>query len=272
MLKASFGGTSGDLSTFISKASLGGEFDTIYLHISDGVVRTIADYHGRYASYCMFEEGGLLNNITTEGEYNEVLIDTEVFSFYLDYISGSKVEVSFSGTENDRLATEATIVGNIKAEIHLPAASSSLESIALWLPSSFDDDLVFDYSGEEEEREIGTVVTADLSSLREFVGLVDSSRFVRYGSGGYPLEVTSNSLIFNAEDDANRNRIGGSIEAEVKGEVTSGHFKRGFAEMIYSVGSGNVTLQFSPSVSTGPLVVCKEAESYTCIYVIGQAI
>jgi hypothetical protein len=245
-----------------------GYHDEVYLNIDNGRVRLLAGTPGASAgTYVDFVEAYFES---VDGSTEAYFDANEVFS-YVDLVSESssnELEVSFLGTESDRLASKveirpATEASDFEVSMMLPSGSSVIESVPGNLPGRFNKDHVLMTAPPgEDERPLACHIETDFSQLNKIVNAVSLREELDY----YPVVVQDGNfrLDVGSEESEKINAIlNGSVEGPDVSNSYGGHFKETTSTL-----SGSVEMYLDKG---GPLQILQKKSHATIRHLYGNA-
>lgn len=245
-----------------------GYHDEVFVKIDGGRVRLLAGTPGGSAgTYVDFVEA----YFESVSGATEAYFDAGEVLSYIDLVSESssnELQVSFFGTEGDRLANRIEIspaddAADFDVSMMLPSGSSVIESVPGQLPGRFNKDHVLMTSPPgEEERPLQVSIETDFGQLRKIVNAVDLREELDY----YPVVVADGEfrLDVGSEESEKINAVlKGQVEGPDVSNVYGGHFK----ETVNSL-SGSVELHLDRG---GPLQVLKRDNHATIRHLYGNA-
>lgn len=249
----------GQFKKMIKQAALDGETEhsDLYLNILDDEVRVLQQAPGEVVlTYCSFDEDffdeidlerDIAEETGTDRSGNEfvyragaeAILDVEAILTYLGFASdGGTVELSFTGSENQRLSTYVRAKGALEAWVKLPGGGDEvLQEVPHWLPLRFNaNDVYTNGAGDEAPVQVSTKV----EKIQTIINAVKEDRDAEF----YPVVVKDEDFYIDIGDEA-RSGVSGTISTKsVKDSVGDGvenYYFDGFEE-IFSVLSGPVEL------------------------------
>jgi len=246
----------------INQSALSGEteHDDLYMNVRSDGVRILQQAPAEVVlSYCSFGTDYFdeieLKTDESEETYTEksgdesaflagaeAIINVEKALTYLDFASESgTVELSFTGSEENRLATYMTAEGALEAWVKLPGSTDILQDVPHWLPTRFNaDDQYTNKAGDPAPVQIDTKV----SRVQKIIKAVKEDRDADF----YPLVVRDGNFYIDIGDE-DRSGVSGSLGAQSvenkTGDDVENYYFDGFEE-IFDVLSGPVQLQTAP--------------------------
>lgn len=253
----------------IDQSSLDGETEhsDIYLNILEDEVRVLQQAPGEVVlTYCsfskdFFDEIEVFRDLTEETATDnageefafragaEAILDVEQTLTYLGFASeGGTVELNFTGSTENRLATYVRAKGALEAWVKLPGSSDILQDVPHWLPLRFNsEDQYTNKAGDPAPVQISTKV----SKVQTIVEAVKEDKDADF----YPIVVRDNDFFIDIGDE-NRSGVSGSLGAKnidaPDGVEVENYYFDGFEE-IFNVLSGPISLQTAPG--NNPLAV-----------------
>lgn len=237
--QASFRASEQKVQNMVERAAIVGNgdpyHDDLYVNIGDGEVRTIAGSQGNVVVSYNNCNDSYLDEI--EGSC-EAVLDVSDFLTWLDIASdGGMVEVTFHGSDDQRLSQQVEIDGMVQSKIMLPGSKAVLEEVPLTLPEKFNDDNVMTNS---EGDALGTHVSTEVGHLQKIIDTVDA----REDTDFYPIVVKNGSFRLDIGDEKSTMAQGplpGSVvePTEGDGEVDDieNRYNEGFEELVNTLTS-----------------------------------
>lgn len=238
--------------------------DDVYLNIRDDVVNTVVASPGNVVlSFCTFTS--YFDDIEVEGDLEsvEAILEVTEFFSYLDFASdGGKVQITFRGEEDDRLAKVVEITGALNARIMLPNSENVLQEVPMGLPEDFNSNNRYVGAGDVPP----VLISTDAEVMERVIEVVDYDDEIDY----YPLTVEEGELALNAtaEDAPDRNSVWGSLSAHSvqSPEDFTNHYHEGF-EQVFDTLDGEVELQTKPGGA--PVVIMQENSGRVLRHMLG---
>ncbi|MFB6282551.1 MAG: hypothetical protein ABEK59_01260 [Halobacteria archaeon] len=262
-------GTAENLKQMIQQSSLAGdtEHGDLYLNILEDEIRVLQRTPGdSVLTSCVFTES-FFDDISLErevqtrtGDYKgddyeyetgaEAILDVEQTQTYLDFASdGGTVELTFTGSDEKRLATYARAEGSLEAWVKLPGSREALSEVPHWLAYRWTDDNKFVSSDGESTMPVEINTKAE--KLHTIIDAVKDDQDADY----YPIVVRDGEFIIDVGDEQ-RSGVRGTLGAKnVEGPDVENYYYDGFEEIL-NILSGPITLQTAPN--NAPLVVTQE--------------
>lgn len=245
-----------------------GHHEEVFLSIDGGHVRLLAGTPGGSAgTYVDFVEAYFED---VEGSTEAYFAAPEVLS-YIDLVSdgsSNKLDVTFLGTESDRLANKVRIepandASDFEVSMMLPSGSSVIESVPGQLPGRFDNDHVLMTAPPgEDERPLATTVETDVAQLYKIVNAVGLRDELDY----YPIVVQDGEfrLDVGSEDSEKINAVlNGTVSGPDASNSYGGHFK----ETVNTL-DGSLELHLDKG---GPLQILQKNSHATIRHLYGNA-
>jgi len=245
-----------------------GYHDEVYMNIQGGRVRLLAGSPGSAAgTYTDFVEAFFEDVDETAGK-TEAYFDADEVLSYIELVSSGpsmKMDVTFLGSENDRLANRMVITpaGNDESfEVSLVLASgqSVIDSVPASLPQQFDNQNRFVPPNGDEP--LGTEIDTTIGSLQKINNAVSLREELDYK----PITVKDGEFRLDVGEESNQ-KISAQLPGKVTGDDVSNVYGGHFDEIVRSL-EGGVFLYLDEG---GPLEVLQEKNHYTLRHLLGSA-
>jgi hypothetical protein len=248
----------GQFKQMITESSLEGdtEHSDIYINVLEDEVQVLQSAPGEVVlTYCTFGDS-FFDEITLQKDVTELsgtksgedfdyevgaeaILDVGEILTYLDFASeGGTVELEFTGSLDNRLATYARANGALETWVKLPGSEEVLNDVPHWLPLRFNSANVYtNKDGDEAPTQIAT----KSSKVQTIINAVEEDRDAEY----YPIVVEDEEFYIEIGDEG-RSGVSGTLGAQkIQGPDIENYYYDGFEE-IFSVLSGPVDLQTAP--------------------------
>jgi len=236
--------------------------EEIYINIQDGQVNALGSSAGNSAiAFCSFTDA-FFDEIESEGDEVEAIINVPDFLTYFDGASDGKLaELRFKGSNPDDLANSLQIESRILTTFMLPVSDSVREKIPLGVVNRFTEgekwegnNVFHSNSGAEPATEIRTTAE-EIQLLIEQTEIFDKEFF--------PIVTEGEKFLLQVGNDG-RNESRGDLKGDVEGASVSNNYLHGFNELFSSV-SGDVIIRTAPDA---PMSVIKEREGSVLRHVL----
>jgi len=245
-----------------------GYHDEVYINIQGGRVRLLAGSPGSSAgTYTDFVEAFFEDVDETAGK-TEAYFDADEVLSYIELVSSgpsTKMDVTFHGSENDRLASRLVVTPagdseSFEVSLVLASGQSVIESVPASLPQQFDAQNRFVPPGGDEP--LGTEIDTTIASLQKINNAVSLLEELDYK----PITVKGGEFRLDVGEESNQ-KISARLPGEVTGDDVSNVYGGHFDEIVRAL-EGGVFLYLDEG---GPLEVLQEKNHMTVRHLLGSA-
>ncbi len=256
----------------IEEMALDGETEhsDLYLNILEDEVQVLQQAPGEvvltFGSYNdeFFDEINLEVDVTEETAMDkqgnelafragaEAILHADDTLTYLDFASeGGTVELEFTGSTENRLATYVRANGALEAWVKLSGSEDILQDVPHWLRFRYTDDNVYT---SPTGSEAPCIIQTNVSKVSTIISAVKEDRDADY----YPITVQDGEFLIDIGDE-DRSGVSGTLGAQSisipDGMEVENYYFDGFEE-IFRVLDGPIELQTGPG--NNPMAVVQK--------------